>query len=262
MSGQTVIILTADSPNPWTVPADFNPSNNIIEAIGGGAGGAGPMNSGDGRGGGGGAYAKKTNFDPEGEATIPYTIGEGGAPDADGAATTFFDGHTLLATYGKAVSPESGASGGLGGLAADCVPTLGAHSGGDGYYDDVLGLNAGGGGAAGPDGDGQIADDEIGGDGGSPRGGAGGAAGIAGSGGTTWQDTDTLEYAGPGGGGGSASDGGQYGGGGGAGALVDGTGGGGVIVISYTPLEGTPVLNAADAPMLNAANQPIYTAGG
>jgi len=48
-----VIILTGGT--SWTVPQDFNPTNNTIEAIGGGGGGGnGITNTRAGGGGGGG----------------------------------------------------------------------------------------------------------------------------------------------------------------------------------------------------------------
>src|SRR5437870_1075520 len=56
----TVIFLATTGTNNWTVPGDWNSSNNTIEVIGGGGGGGGCSN---GRGGGGGgAYSKSSSL--------------------------------------------------------------------------------------------------------------------------------------------------------------------------------------------------------
>src|ERR1019366_5704547 len=56
----TVIFITSGT--TWTVPSDWNSSNNTIEAIGGGGGGAdGSGSNVNGAGGAGGDYAKVSN---------------------------------------------------------------------------------------------------------------------------------------------------------------------------------------------------------
>ena len=49
-----VIFLTTTGAGTWTVPADWNSSNNTIECIGGGGGGGSGNTAGGGGGGGGG----------------------------------------------------------------------------------------------------------------------------------------------------------------------------------------------------------------
>ena len=71
----TVIYLTSGS--SWTVPGDWNNSDNSIEVIGGGAGGGGGINASvAGGGGGGGAYSKVVNLTLSG--SVAYVIGAGG----------------------------------------------------------------------------------------------------------------------------------------------------------------------------------------
>jgi hypothetical protein len=75
----TVIFLIAGSDtSPWTVPANWNNSNNKIEVIGGGGGaGWGQFGTSYGAGGGGGAYSKATNVALSG--TVSFSIGAAGA---------------------------------------------------------------------------------------------------------------------------------------------------------------------------------------
>jgi hypothetical protein len=54
-----IIYLTSGT--TWTVPADWNSTNNTIEAIGGGGGGAYGDSNFSGPGGGAGAYSKAVN---------------------------------------------------------------------------------------------------------------------------------------------------------------------------------------------------------
>ena len=76
--GQTFVVFLT-SGTSWTVPGDFNPNNNSIEAIGGGGGGAaGTTNNRGGGGGGGGEYRKIVNFSTTPGSNISYAIGSGG----------------------------------------------------------------------------------------------------------------------------------------------------------------------------------------
>lgn len=213
----TVAFAVLTSGTTWTVDGTFNKADNKVEAIGGGAGG-GKGGSGTttlggtgANGGGGGAYCFITNFDPAGATTITIQIGAGGAIASSGGGNagtdTFFSSTgTLLAKAGTVPT---------GGVAASCVPSGNARSGGTGAggtansggTGGVGGGGAGGAGStsAGGNGSGQtkgtkgtglLADGATApGDGGDGRnGGAGGNAGSPGATGST--------YGGAGGGGG------------------------------------------------------------
>jgi hypothetical protein len=257
------IILTAGT--TWTVPADFNPTNNTIEAIGGGgAADFGNTAQGGSGGGGGGAYSKISNFDPLGATTIPYTIGAGGTGGVSGGASvvaatdTTFNTSSLVAKHGNAGSRTTG---GTGGAAAGSTGTV-KHSGGSGGTGNLVGPSGpsnlitggggGGGGAAGKFADGNnganatttvvgsttVAVPGAGGQGDGTSGGFGGSITAPGADGSEW----VAAGSGGGGGGGGGGNGGRYGAGGGGGeADVFGTftsganGNQGVIVISYTP---------------------------
>src|SRR3989344_1797538 len=82
--------------NCWSVPSNWNSTNNTIEAIG--AGGRGNQNGDTGAGGsGGGAYAKFLNLSLTPGASVSYSIGAG----TSGTATdndTWFNGATFAAS--------------------------------------------------------------------------------------------------------------------------------------------------------------------
>ena len=208
----TQIFLTSGT--SWTVPSDWNSSNNTIEAIG--SGGSDPAGSGTG----GGGYSKISNYSLTPGASVSYQVGnsQGGTNSGD---TWFVNTSTLLAKNG----------GYTGGSAASGVGDV-KYSGGSPAG------SLGGGGAAGPNGNGVDGSGTQGGAGDAGYGGAGGiGAFVAGGNGTEWDAT----HGSGGGGGGTASgcyggDGGLYGGG--AGCSADGgngLGGPGIIVITYTP---------------------------
>jgi hypothetical protein len=159
----------------WTVPADWNSSNNTIHMIGAGGGGANGAVSGNNRaaggGGGGGGYTVLTNQTLSG--AIPYTIGTSAA-NASGGSTTF--------------NTTNIAGGGLVGTATT-VPLSTGGVGGAGTY-------AGGTGGAGAFG--TVALTGYGSGGGA---GAGGPNGIGGNGGNGFANTVTANIAGGGGGG-------------------------------------------------------------
>ena len=98
----TRIILTSGT--SWTVPADWNSANNVIEAIGGGGGGDNDQGS-----GGGGEYAAIFNFAASPGTVIPISIGAGGAGAASSMSysvgtsggDTTFNTTTLVAKSGK-----------------------------------------------------------------------------------------------------------------------------------------------------------------
>ena len=178
-----VIFLTSGS--TWTVPSDFNPSNNKIEAIGGGGGSGSAWPSG-GSGGGGGAYTKLTNFFVSPGAVVNINIGTGAAtPTANGGDTWL---NTLTASaptssttglLAKGGSFSSTTTGGLGGQASQCIPSAAAFSGGNGGNGGVNGAGGGGGGAGGPSGAGGNGGNPVGtaaGGGGGSNGGSGGSS--------------------------------------------------------------------------------------
>ena len=224
MADRTKIYLTSGS--QWTVPNDWDNTENIVHVIGGGGSFGGTT------GGGGGGYARKSNIALTKGQVVSYQIdGPGG-----GGSTWLFNPSTVCATGGNVGSPGSGTAG-------DVVHTGGSGAGGT--------TGGGAGGAAGPYGDG------ISGGSASPGGGAGGAGdanlGGAGGAGAVLGGTNAgpgspgNEFGngyGSGGGGGGGSfgfnggAGGSYGGGGGGQSQAGGgTGAQGLIAIEYTPCQ-------------------------
>jgi len=239
------IVYALESGTSWTVPNNWNSSNNVIYLYGAGGGGAGgrvtsSTNKAAGGGGGGGGFTSITNFSTSPGQTISYTIGiggTGGTANANGTA----GGNTIW-------SSTYTANGGNGG-GTTTVPTsvpgtggTGIVSGGLGGYGAITtvsgtGLGAGGGGGAG-------GTNGVGGAGGNGIGSttaantAGGGGG--GSGGGAKGGDATITAAGIGGnnvsgtGGGAASTQGILGGGGGGARNTDasGKGGSGVDILS------------------------------
>jgi hypothetical protein len=165
----------------WTVPADWNNSNNTIHMIGAGGSGANGATSGSNRaaggGGGGGGYRVLTNETLTG--SIPYTIGTsiGGA-----------GGNTTFNTFNIA-----------GGGGAGTATTTPSSTGGTGGTGNFVGGNGGAGSFAIATGTGH---------GGGGGGGAGGPIGIGGNGGNGNSNGVNNQIAGGGGGGnGGGSDG-------------------------------------------------------
>lgn len=141
----TTIFLTDTGLTSWTVPSDWNNSDNTIEVIGGGGGG--------GRSGGG-AYSKVSNQTLSG--TVGIQVGAGGGPGADGEDTWLCNSTSNCATIGGS-AVIVGAKGGStsGGSAASGVGTV-KYSGGNPGVDTGTSQygEPGGGGAAGPLGNG------------------------------------------------------------------------------------------------------------
>lgn len=169
----------------WTVPSDWNSSNNSIEVIGGGAGGVSGGSNDPGPGGGGGAYSKITNLALTPGANISYSIGAGGATDQSGG-DTYFNGANCAASSvcakGGAVGAGINTPGGVGGAAASGVGTV-KYSGGNGG-DASAGIThnaTGGGGAGGPNGNGANGGDASGNGAAGSTGGGGGGGGSDGS---------------------------------------------------------------------------------
>jgi hypothetical protein len=68
----------------WTVPSDWNSSNNTIETIGGGGGGGAASNGKISSAGGGGAYSKITNLSLTASNSVTLQVGAGGSGGAGG----------------------------------------------------------------------------------------------------------------------------------------------------------------------------------
>ena len=248
----------------WTVPSDWNSSDNTIEVIGGGGGGLGNA------GGGGGGYSKVTNLALTPGGTAYLHIGAGGSPGGSGGDTWFNNVNDAATSTSGGVLAQGGASswfGGIGGGARSGVGTT-KYSGGSGgsrFFGACCG--GGGGGAAGASGNGNNGANALnesgaaGGAGDAGQGGMGGNGGIgtydeytplsSGSSGANGAEWDYVHGAGGGGGGGASGCsggaggvGGGYGGGGGGGGGntsgdcvvgLGGPGSQGLIIITYTP---------------------------
>ncbi|MDO8517875.1 MAG: hypothetical protein Q7S26_01105 [bacterium] len=229
----------------FTVPLDWDPTNNTIETIGGGGGGAGgtPLHEG-GDGGGGGAYSKISNLSLTPGASVIYQVGAagtagptgGGGLGGNGGDTYFCDTTSncvnisgtavkVGAKGGKGTLVDPNALGGVGGAAASGIGTIkysGGHGGTSSYYDSgIFGYGAGGGGGAGgPGGDGKNGGSPVS-DGGAIASGGGGGN----SAGTDGQNASSNTVGGNGGNNSSAAGGGLRGAPGAAG--TSGGGGGG-----------------------------------
>ena len=168
----TQVTVTLTSGTTWTVPANWNSSNNFVECIGGGAGGlqngAAGVNYG-GPGGGGGAYARGNNITLTAGASVPISIGAGGTQGVSGSDTSFNSGAVLA----KGGSVGSGTTGGIGGLTATSVGSI-KFAGGNGGAGSAT-INSGGGGGGGAAGN--TSSGVSGAGGAAPTGGAGGAGG-------------------------------------------------------------------------------------
>ena len=197
-----VIVLDSTTSSTFTVPTDWNNTNNTIHLFGGGGGGAGSRATrAGGGGGGGGGYTKLLNQTLIPGASITYQAGSGG-----GAGSAAGNG-----TAGGTTSWNSGAStaGGGGGGSATTAPSSTGGTAGVGST-----FNGGVGGA------GSLTTGALTGVGGGGGGGAGGPNGAGGNGGNGVSSTTSASIAGGGGGG---NGGGTAGGN--ASAATGGTGG-------------------------------------
>jgi hypothetical protein len=134
MSEKYVLLTSGTS---WTVPADFNSSNNRIVCIGGGAGGGRATNGGSaGAGGGGGALSYSNNVTLVAGSVYTYSIGSGGAGGATSGGTGGAGGDTWIRTnvtgagQSAPASTEQGilAKGGSGAIAASTTLTPGGNA--------------------------------------------------------------------------------------------------------------------------------------
>jgi hypothetical protein len=257
MTYAKTMLVTDIAVTSVTLPADFNPADNLIEGWGAGSGGAGSFTDGQGNywsgaGGGAGAYAAQPNVALSPGSNLAISIGAGGIgspPNVDGATDggdTIIGDPTAPYVVAKGAARAHGGSveggfvagaPGKGGQASQCVGSV-TYSGGDGAASPGSAAGA----AAGPNGDGSIgvvgghADNGLGGE-------NGGGPGAPGAPGTERTDTTTGITAGSGGGGArQAGPGGKLGGGGGgakagndAGGNPGGSGAQGLVAISWNP---------------------------
>lgn len=201
----TTIFLTNTAATSWTVPSDWNSSNNTIEVIGGGAGGSLGLLAPEfySVGGGGGAYSKVTNVSLTGGVSVGIQVGDGGTAGSNGEDTWLCSSTSNCASIGGSavvVGAKAGvltSTGGTGGAAASGVGDV-KYSGGNGAIAAATFAGAGGGGgAAGPNGNGGdgglgSATNADGGGGGGNGGGYDGAdstGGNAGAGGNNYSNT-------------------------------------------------------------------------
>lgn len=206
----TPVTVYLTSGTTWTVPSDWNSSNNTIEVIGGGGGGRTTPGSTAGGGGGGGAYSKISNLTLTRGASVTIHVGAGGTPSLIGGDTYFnagtCPGASVCAKGGVGANNWNGASGGLSSDGVGSIKFSGGN-GGDGGTNSNTG-GGGGGGAAGPNGAGK--------NGGTSnsisQGNGGGGGGGAGGGGATAGGTAQGGASGAGGQGTSGSGGGRTGG--------------------------------------------------
>jgi hypothetical protein len=237
----------------WTVPSDWNSSNNTIELIGGGAGGNDANANEGGAGGGGGEYRKLINqaYAPSEIITIQLgqggTHGNGGIAGTDTTINATGNGSVVGRAKGGLAAAANSATGGAGGTGGTGGTSNHGGSGGNSLV--FADAAAGGGGAGGPNGIGAAGGAAT--TNGSAVGGAGGGGNGGGSvGGTTSSVTggtggnnSSATGGGSGGGAGLAGSAGTAGGGGGGGggqsAGISGVGGAGGAGIEWDSTHGS-----------------------
>jgi hypothetical protein len=210
----------------WTVPADWNSSNNTMKTIGGGGSGSTAAGNNDG-GGGGGGYSKLVNLSLTAGGSATFQVGVGGAASTSGT-DTWFNGASFGASSvgAKGGSSTGSFTGGVGGSSGSGIGTTVFSGGAGGTSTNINNGAGGGGGAAGPNGNGQAGGASAlnpgagggGAGGGSSTAGSDGSGNNGGAGGTAQDGT-------AGGAGGvsgvSAPTAGSHGSGGGGGANID-----------------------------------------
>lgn len=273
-SASTSVAYLLLSGTSWSVPANWNNSNNTIHLIGGGGGGGGSrtgLTRTSGSGGGGGGYTQLTNQTLAG--TITYAIGAGGNGGTSGATTGSAGSNGTTTSWNGGASTANGGGGGGGGQngaagaagAAGTGTTANGGAGGVGNIGNNTG-GGGGGGAGGPNG--------VGAGGGIGNGGASIATGGGGGGnggGSAGANATGLTFGAGGnnfggsGGGASAGAAGTVGGGGaGAGSGITGLAGSGGdgIDISNTVGGGGGGGGTAGLTVASTVTGGLYGGGG
>lgn len=155
-----------DSGTTWTVPSDWNSSNNNVYLFGGGGGSAGGISvtSGtskiSGAGGGGGGFTALTNVTLTPGGTVPYAIGAaGGAGAASSSSSTGTSGGTTTFNTTNTAGGGGGGSGNTtsstGGTAGTGTTNNGGAGAGGTFATNITRAGSGGGGSGGLDGAGQ-----------------------------------------------------------------------------------------------------------
>lgn len=151
-------IYVLNTGTSWTVPADWNSSNNEIHLFAGGGGAAaGRYTSGTNRagggGGGGGGYTKVTNLALTPSSSVSYAIGAAGSGGSGSGGSGVAGGNT---TFNSGVYTTTGGGGGSTtdtptstGGAAGTGSTNNGGVGGDGFTSTTSATAVGGGGGAG-----------------------------------------------------------------------------------------------------------------
>lgn len=248
-----VYVLESNAGSSWTVPSDFNNSDNVIHLFGAGGPGINGVNG--GQGGGGGGYTRQVNYNLSNlyqvACSIPGDIGlEGTACSFDtltansASYSTGGTGSTANGGNGGVLASSGSAWQGGGGGAAGGINGNGAAGG----TPIVLGVNLGRGGPGGGGANGGTAGAGVTGGTGGVGGNSNLGAGTGGAGGNATQDGVSGNRGGGGGGAGTAGPGarghsagkggfgieilgslGAGGGGGGGGTRSDGGGTDGTI---------------------------------
>ena len=264
----TVIVLSTAGTGNWTVPADWNNSDNYIHCIGGGGGSSGAGNGGRSGGGGGGAYAGTPNVTLTPGAVMFIGVGDGGTAGNDSGSNagdggvTWFGGTSEATALIKADGGDGSKSAGTptpaGGLASNSVGSVRRDGGAGTKGNVVTNAGGGGGGAGGPNGAGNAASGSTGG------------AGDAGYGGSSGAPGTEISGVGSGGGGGGVSptyEAGIYGGGArgvrsSTGSTLAGRQGArGAIIIVYTPLVAPTITSVSPSSGLLLGGDPVTITG-
>lgn len=226
----TIFLLSGGS---WTVPSDWDSSNNTIEVIsGGGGGGNGVTGHSAGAGGAGATYAKIVNATLTPGAVVTVAVGTGGAAQTAGGATYLCNSNSNCASLaGTAVIVGAPGGGGAttvtGGLATStgAVGSTINIGGNGGSYTGSNSGAAGGGGAGGLNGVGAAGGDQT--SGSTAGAGAPGTGGGAADGGTAGVPISGVQTTGGSGGNNNLGAGSGAGGVGNAPGVAGTVGGGG-----------------------------------
>lgn len=151
-------IYVLNTGTSWTVPADWNSSNNEIYLFAAGGGGAGGRYTSDtnragGGGGGGGGYTKITNLTLTPSSSVSYAIGaagsagsaSGGSGGAGGNTTFNAGAYTTTGGGGGSTTNTPTSTGGAAGTGS----TYNGGVGGAGFTSTTSATAVGGGGGAG-----------------------------------------------------------------------------------------------------------------
>jgi hypothetical protein len=226
--GLTTVVLTKASSSPWTVPMDWNPTNNSIWCIGAGGKGGDASTVGNYGGGGGALVAMSNYYNPAWAAgftgvTFQITGQNTTATEGNASFNTTFDSSAFVARCGAGGSFSTAPG---GSAASSVVPSGGfKNSGGNGgVMQGLIFPGAGGGGAggiSGPGGNGGPCPNDAsvhgGGGGGGANNGAAGSQGLGSAGGNGGAGGNVGSTGGTGGASGVAGGNGGNGGGGGGG---------------------------------------------